>query len=197
MAVLRRLAALALVLALGIAVVPRILGELGVIGPGVDGEVDAAARAVEVARTYGATPDQAPLAEAQRGLDLARQLAAAGKGHEARRAARAARDRAIEAQRLALTVHDEKRRRAKTVVDDVDKKMSELEDAYSEASPGLDKPTASRLLSLMKGARQTGGGLVLAYEQGEYDKVIADEKAARKALTSARDAVKSARKPPR
>src|SRR5262245_38623728 len=169
---LRRAAVLAFVLAVGLAVVPRLLTRLGVLGPTVEDEIAAASRAVEAARSYGAKDGQQPFDTAQRQLRRAHDLHEQRHGHEAREVARQARAAAIEAQRYALATRDERRRRAGQIVGEVDKMLNGLEDLYGEVTPGLERETVSRLLSLMKGARQSGAGLFLAYDQGNYDKVV-------------------------
>jgi hypothetical protein len=190
---LRRLAVLAITLAIGLVVVPRLLTQLGVMGPTVDEEIAGASRAVEAARSYGAQDGQVPFDAARKELQSARELAERKHGHEARWAARRARASAVEAQRYALAARDERRRRAGQIVNEVDKMINGLEDLYSEVTPGLDRETVSRLLSLMKGARQTGAGLFLAYEQGNYDRVVEDEKGVREALRSVQQALQSAK----
>ncbi len=185
--ILRRLTALAITLAVALILLPRLLTEVGVLGPTVHDEIDAAARGVAAASTYGARDTDPPLAAAVQALEHARQLEARGKGHEARRAAREAQARAVEAQRYALAARDERRRKAEAIVADIDKMINGLEDLYGEVTPGLDKATVGRLLSLMKDARQTGAAVVLAYEQGNYEKVVAEERGVRDALGSVRE----------
>src|SRR5262245_22666933 len=107
---LRRIAILALSLAVGLAVVPRLLTQLGLIGPSVDEEIALASRAVEAALSYGAKPGQIPFDAAMQELHEARELAGRGHGQAARHAARRAEARAIEAQRYALATRDERRR---------------------------------------------------------------------------------------
>src|SRR5688572_14911935 len=98
---LRRIASLALVLAFLIWAMPRLLVEAGLLGPTTAESVDEAARAVAIARSYGAR-DSPSLRMAEAELGKARALAAAGDGREARHAADRATAAAIEAQKQAL-----------------------------------------------------------------------------------------------
>lgn len=190
---LRRLAVWAVVLAFLLLSVPRVLTEFGLLGPSVQGQVDAAARAIEAARTYGASEGQATLGAAVEELDRARDLAKRGEDRRARRAAEAARERAIEAQRAALATREQARRRAEVIVADVDRLLNGLEQLYGKVTPGLDKATVSRLLSRMKNARQAGASLFLAHEQGDFVSVVQDEPAARRVLLAVRDELASAK----
>lgn len=193
-ALLRRLAVLAIFLAVALAAGPPLLRELGLMGPDVEEELASAASALEAAHVYGASEQDSAYQAASRELARARELGHRGKRREARHAAAAARARAVEAQRAALAAREASRRGAQLVVDKVDKLLNELEDVYAEVTPGLEKPTVSRLLSLMKNARQTGGVLYLAYEQGQYDKVIQEEKGAIDALLSVQRELRAARR---
>jgi len=191
--VLRRLSALALVLAGLLVVVFRVLPAFGLMGPGLPDELEAAARAIEAGRAYGASEDLAPYKSAVRGLARAREMATAGKGLEARRAARAARLDAVEAQRLALTQREAARRDAERITFEIDRHLSDLEGLYTEVSIGLPKDEVSRLLSLMKNARRSGAGLYLAYEGKDYGRVIAEEAATLKLLDETKGMLAAAR----
>ena len=193
---LRRVALYALILAFLLAAVPWVLTELGVIGPTPAEHVEAAARVLEAARAYGATEDQPAFKAGLAALAQARQLAAAQQGREARRAADQARAHCVEAQRVALAAREDARRRARRIVDAADNMLNELEDLYAEAAAGKTKQEAAPLLSLMKGARQAGAGLVLAYEQEDYARIFAEEQPATEVLASVRSALKGARKKP-
>jgi len=182
---LRRLAILALVAAALFLIVPRVLVELGVLGPSPQEEVETAARAIAAARAYGAGEDQPDLAAGLRDLERARQLAGSGQGREARRLAAQVRAHAVDAQRAALAAHEDSRQQAKLIVDRIDAEMNRLEDLYAEVAAGRGSQDVSRLMSLMKSARQTGAGLFLAYEQGEYRKVIDGEGPVLEALEGA------------
>ncbi len=191
--ILRRVTVLAATLAVGLLVVPRVLIELGVLGPTVQDEIASASRALDAARSYGARPGDAPVQTAVELLERAREIAGRGDGHEARRIAREAQARALDAQRLALATREARRRKASAAVADIDKMINGLEDLYGEITPGLDRPTVSRLLSLMKDARQTGAALVLAYEQGNYEKVVDEEQGVRDALASVQQVLQATR----
>lgn len=185
---LRRLSASALVIAALLVGLPRLLGELGVLGPTAEDAVGQAARAVEAARTYGARPDDPAFKAAQDALERARDLARRSQDREARRAAAHAGEQAVRAQRVALVQRDRDRRDAERVVKDLDRQLNGLEDLYASVIVGLDKVTASRALSLMKEARQTGARLFLAYEEGSFGTVLAEQEKTRAALdTAARD----------
>jgi hypothetical protein len=175
---LRRAALYALLAAGLLLVVPRVLTEFGVLGEDAGVAVERASRACAAARAYGATTDMAALREAERHLQTAREMVGRDDEREARRAAAAAASLAVEAQRAALVAQQEERRRAEAIVDDVEDRLDELEKSYGAVTTGLDKAAAAPLFSLMKAARAAGGGLTLAYEQGDYAKVLRDEPAA-------------------
>jgi hypothetical protein len=191
---LRRLAFFALLAAVLLAFVPRLLMELGVVGEEAAVAVERAGRAVEAARTYGATPQMQAMRDAERQLQSARDLVARGSGREARHAAAAATTAAVEAQREALVAQQEQHRRAETIVDDVEKRLDELEKSYGVITTGLDKATVAPLFSLMKTARAAGGGLTLAYEQGDYAKVLRDEPKAVQVIEDTRTTLHSAKR---
>ncbi|MFI5183819.1 MAG: hypothetical protein ACHQNV_05440 [Vicinamibacteria bacterium] len=193
---MRRVALYALVVAFLLVAVPWVLTELGVVGPTPEEHLAAAGRALDAARAYGATPEQAAFRAGLEALARGRQLAAGRKGREARRAADEARDLGIEAQRIALATREEARRHAKRIVDAADGRLNELEDLYSEVTVGKTKQEVAPLLSLMKGARQAGAGLFLAFEQDDYGRVIAGEKAAMGVLDEAQAALKGTHKKP-
>lgn len=190
---LRRLAVFALIAAALFMLGPRVLLELGVLGPSPQQEVEAAARAIAAARAYGAAEDQPDLAAALRDLERAREMAGAGKGHDARRMAAQVHAHAVHAQRAALAAREDARRRAKLAVDRIDDQMNRLEDLYAQvaAGRGAHNDTAP-LMSLMKNARQTGASLFLAYEQGEYLRVIDGEGPALEVLAGAEERLRAA-----
>ena len=101
---------------------------------------------------------------------------------------------AVEAQRAALVAQQEQHRRAEAIVDDVDKRLNSLEESYTVMTTGLDKATVAPLFSLMKTARAAGGGLTLAYEQGDYAKVLRDEQTAIEVIESTRNTIHSAKR---
>ena len=180
---LRRLTIYALVASVLIWAVPRLLVEFGVLGPSPDETIAAAERALEAARTYGATPDMPPFAAAQNELERARSLTAQNRGRDARHASKHAQDLAIEAQRLALVRRDERRHQAELIYDDLDRQVNELEKLYSSITPGLEKTEVGELLSLMKATRVVTGTVFLAHEREDFQGVVEGE-------TRARDAVK-------
>jgi len=190
---LRRGALYALVAAGLLAVVPRALLEFGVLGEKAGTVIERASRAVDAARSYGATAEMPALREADRQLQAARDFARQGEDREARRAAAAARASAVEAQRAALVTQQEQHSRAEAIVDDVDKRLNSLEESYTVMTTGLDKATVGPLFSLMKTARAAGGNLTLAYEQGDYARVLRDQPKAIEVIESTRSTIKSAR----
>jgi hypothetical protein len=194
LALLRRVAIYALLLAGALLAVPAALTELGLIGPTAEQTIDTASRALQAARLYGGD-DSPAYAEAARELDRARRLAHEGSERAARHAAENARHSAVAAQRAGLVQRDDERRRAEAIVEDVDKQLNELENLYDKVTPKLDKDSVSRLLSQMKEARKSGGGLFLAFEQGNYGKVLSDKPAAQAVLTATREAFTSSARP--
>ena len=189
---LRRVALLALILAVLAAFGPRVLRELGVVGPRVPEVIAAAERSIEAARHYGADDSMSALQEADRHLREARVLAASGEGRRARHAAAAASIQAIAAQRHALARRELHRRQAEGITREIDKLLNGLDELYGRVSPGLSKAAAGDLLSRLKAARQAGAALILAFEQGNYPRVIAEEPAVRKALEATREEMKAA-----
>jgi len=191
---LRRAALYALIAAALLLAVPRILTELGVLGETAAVAVERAGRALEAARAYGATPEMPAMRDAERQLLSARDLVRRGEKREARHAAAAAAASAVEAQRAALVARQEEQRRAEAIVDDVDRRLNDLEDSYTVMTTGLDKAAVSPLFSLMKAARAAGGGLALAYEQGDYAKVLRDRPAAIEVIESTSATLRSAKR---
>jgi hypothetical protein len=192
--VLRRLSLWAVVLASLLAFGPPLLREFGILGPGPAEEVAQAEVALSAARTYGARAGQKAFDQSQSRLSAARELARKGEARQARHAAREARRLAQEAQRLALTAREEDRRQAARLVSDTDASLNWLEDLFGGVTPGLDKPTVARLLSLMKDARKAGAALSLTYEQAGFRKVIEDEPEARRVIESVRRELEAARR---
>jgi len=191
---LRRAAVYALVAAVLVLTVPRLLTEFGVLGDDASLAVERAGRAVEAARAYGATAEMEALREAERQLQSARELVTRGEKREARRTAAAAAGHAVEAQRAALVAQQERHRRAEAVVDDVEDRLDDLEESYGVVTKGLDKAAVAPLFSLMKAARAAGGGLTLAYEQGDYARVLRDQPAAVQIIESTRDTLRSSKR---
>lgn len=189
---LRRLTLGALLVAVLLLVVPRLLTELGVLGPGAEALVATAAAGVDAARGFGATEDLPSFAEAGRELEAARSALRAGREGEARRAAKRAIEHAVVAQRDGLIRRDAERRRAEAIVNEADRRLIELEGLYGRALKNVDKSRVPELLSFMKAARRAGSGLVLLYEQDEFARVIAGEKEAFATLTAVRDELRKA-----
>lgn len=191
---LRRLAIYALAASVLIWVVPRLLVEFGAIGPSPDETIAAAERAVEAARTYGATPDIPPFAAAQKELERARALAAQNHGRDARHASKHAQDLAVEAQRQALVRREETRHHAELVYNDLDRQVNELEKLYSSVTPGLEKTQVGELLSLMKATRVVTGTVFLAYEREDFEGVVDGEIKARAAVAQMKSRLEAARR---
>jgi hypothetical protein len=191
---LRRLTIYALVAAALIWVVPRVLVEFGVLGPSPDETIAAAERALEAARSYGATPDMPPFVAAQKELERARSLAAQNHGRDARHASKHAQNLAIEAQRLALVRREERRHQAELIYNDLDRQVNELEKLYSSVTPGLEKTQVGELLSLMKATRVVTGTVFLAHEREDFEGVVEGETKARAAVTQMKSRLEAARR---
>jgi hypothetical protein len=178
---LRRVALLALLTAAALLLVPRALYHFALLGPSTADRVAASRRAVDVARGYGARPNEIPaMAAAERELASAQALAEQGRDHEARHAAEAAQQLAGQAQQAALLNREGMRLRAKRVVDTLDQKVDDIEQLYSAKSRGVGADRSRYLFSRMKQARAASAALVLAWEQQDYRKVLEGEA---KALT--------------
>jgi hypothetical protein len=190
---LRRGALYAIVAAVALLIAPRALREFGIMGEDASAVVERAGRAVDAARAYGASPELPALRDAAAHLAAARDLLGRGEKREARRAAAAAAASAVEAQRAALVAQQEEHRRAEAIVEDVDKQLNDLEKTYTVMTTGLDKAAVAPLFSLMKAARAAGGGLTLAYEQGDYGKVLRDQPAAAQVIESTRATLRAPR----
>jgi len=85
---------------------------------------------------------------------------------------------------------------ADAIVRDVDRRLIELEALYGRVSKMVDKKRVTELLTLMKGARQAGAGLMLAFEQDDYARVIAGEAAAFAILDAVREELRAIASPP-
>jgi hypothetical protein len=191
---LRRLTIYALTASILIWAVPRLLVEFGVIGPSPDETIAAAERALEAARTYGATPDMPSFVAAQKELERARSLAAQSHGRDARHASKHAQDLAIEAQRLALVRRDERHHQAELIYNDLDRQVNELEKLYSSVTPSLDKQQVGELLSLMKATRVVTGAVFLAHEREDFEGVVDGEAKARAAVAQMKSRLEAARR---
>ena len=190
---LRRASVWAVALAALVIAVPRALTEMGVLGPSATEEVASAQRIIDAARAYGADEGEANLRAASSSLERARRFAESGQLRATRRAAAEARVLGVNAQRVALARREEQRRRGRTIVDGVDARLNDLEDLYAEASVGKSKAGLAEMLSAMKAARQSGASLFLAYEQGDYARVIEGEAAATETLERTRAALEAQR----
>jgi hypothetical protein len=193
-AALRRMAWYVLGLALALVVVFKVLPVFGIIGPSAEDQIGWAAQALETARAYGAGPEQPAFAAAAARLEEARKLLLAQRGREARSAALAAREQAVGAQRAALAMHEEQRRRARRLVDEVDGLLNDLEDLYTDVSQKAGKDKLPELPPIMKDARQASAALFLGFEQQSYRRVIDDEPAVRKRLEEAKASLEGARR---
>jgi hypothetical protein len=184
----------ALVVSAALWVVPPVLTEFGVIGPRPEEAVQNADRAITVARTYGAAnlPD---FQKAEHERDRARQLAAAGQGREARKAAEKATEFAIDAQKQALVRRSDVQQKAFVAYNDLDKQINDLEKLYGTVTPGLEKAQVGQLLTLMKVTRQSAGTVFLAYEKQDWNGVLGGESNARDVIAGTRKALESAKRP--
>jgi hypothetical protein len=192
---LRRLTVVALLVAVLLMVLPRVLTELGVIGPSAEDRVASAAKAVEAARGYGADDGLPSYVAARQELGEAEALLRAGRRREARRAAERAAGKAVIAQRDGLVRRDAERRRAEAIVAEADRRLIELEALYARASKVVGKARVAELLNLMKAARQAGSGLILLYEEDDFARVIAGEKDAFATLDAVRESLRQPQAP--
>jgi hypothetical protein len=191
---MRRIAILALVLSAGLWLGPRVLTELGWMGPSPEECVANADRALAVARTYGAA-SLPVFQQAEHERDRARELARKGQAREARRVAEQAALLATDAQKQALVRRSDSQQRAQAVYTDLDKQINDLEKLYSATAPGLEKQQVGELLSLMKITRQSAGVVFLAYEQKDWNGVLGGEARAREVISGTRQALQSVRRP--
>lgn len=194
---LRRAAIYALVFAVLLAIVPRLLTAFGVMGPTLEEEMDGVAHSLDAARSYGATATQPDLVRAEKALTLAHEHAQRGERWQAKRAIAEAHEAAIDAQRTALATRDEARRAAQKATSDVDKLLNELEDLYADVVKVVDQQEQERLFSLMKSTRQRSAALFLYYEEQSFDKVVAGEPEVRALLASTRAELLASRTGPR
>jgi hypothetical protein len=192
----RRLSRLLLILAALLIIVPPALTRLGLWGPTVPEQIEAAERSLAAARAYGGRDEDAAFAAARDSIAEARAFQNRREEWSARQAARRASAQAIEAQRVALTAREAARRQSALLASDIDRRMGELDDLYSDVTPGLDKETASTLVGVMKEARRKGAGVLLAIEEGDYRRAVAQEPEASQTLTAAIQRLESYRKRP-
>jgi hypothetical protein len=176
---MRRIAIFALVASALLWVVPRVLTELGVMGPRPEQCIETADRALTVARSYGAA-SLPVFQKAEHERDRARELVTT---------------LATEAQKQALVLRSDAQERAEVVYTDLDKQINDLEKLYSATAPGLEKEEVGQLLSLMKITRQSAGVVFLAYEQKDWNGVLSGEAHAREVIAGTRQALKSAQRP--
>jgi len=182
---LRRIAIGAVAASLTLWLGPRLLTELGLLGPTAEERIATAERTLRAAESYGATPATPSFGNAQAALREARSRLASGNRRDARREAERASALAIEAQRSALVETEQRRRRAEAVVKELDARVNALEDRFDQVTPGLPRPAVSSLVSSMKEARQAAGAVFLAWEKGQPERVLAGEGAARTAVEAA------------
>jgi hypothetical protein len=190
---MRRLAGYAVVLAIGLVLVFKVLPAFGLLGPTAAEEIEATSRALDTAKVYGAEAGLPSLEAALAGLKQARELLAAGHNRSAKQAALEAREHALDAQREALARREDERRRARQIVAEIDHLLSDLEELYSKAAEGKDKAATGHLLLVMRDARETGAALFLAFEQGNFRKVISEGDAAKAHLGEAKVNLEAAR----
>jgi hypothetical protein len=190
---LRGIAIFALVASVLLLTVPRALTELGVIGPRPEECIEIAERAITVARSYGAS-NVPEFQKAEHERDRARELAQAGEGREARKAAARAQVLATEAQKQALVRQSDSQQRAYEAYNDLDRQINDLEKLYSAVTPGLEKAQVGQLLSLMKVTRQSAGTVFLAYEKQDWNGVLGGEARAREVIAGTRKALESVRR---
>jgi hypothetical protein len=189
---LRKITVYALVASFLIWGVPRLLVEFGILGPSPEETIAVAERALEAARTYGATPDIPAFVAAQKELEGARALAAQNRGREARRASKHAQDLAVEAQRVALVRKDEIGQHAALIYNELDRQINEVEKLYSSVTPRLPKDQVGELLSMMKATRVATGALFLAYERDDFPAVVEGEARARAAIAQMKQRLEAA-----
>jgi len=185
----RRLSLLAILVAGLMLLVPWALGELGLTGPGIDEQLGSAERALNIARAYGGADDDPDFRAASEELQQARTAVQQGDRWRARQAARRAGERAILAQRSALTVRDSARRRAATVATEVDRRLGDLEDAYTQLARDQGSARAETLLPLMKEARRAGASVLLAIEEGDHRRALSLHEDAVATIERARQAL--------
>jgi hypothetical protein len=177
----------------GLLLVPRVLSELGVLGPGLDAELAQVSRSLDAARRYGGGEDDPTFQRAEQELAKARDLARAGQRWKARLASRRAAAAAIEAQRSALTTQEMARREAATTAAEIDRRLNELEDLYSQVTREGRPGTEKELLPAMKDARRAGASVLLAIEEGKYSRAVALRPGAIAALETTRTTLRAYR----
>jgi hypothetical protein len=192
---LRRIAIGAVLASLALWIGPRVLVEMGVLGPSPEERIEAGERTLRAAESYGATPATPSYGEARQSLQAARNALAQGRKREARKAAMRAGTLAIQAQRDALLESEQRRRRAEAIVKDLDARVNALEDRFDQVTPGLPKPAVSSLLTSMKEARQATGAVFLAWEKGQPERVLAGEANARGAIDATARGLEQAARP--
>jgi hypothetical protein len=190
---LRRIAILAFVLSAVLWVGPKVLTEMGVLGPTPEEYMESAERALAVARAYGAA-DLPEFKQAEQERDRAREAVRTGQRREVKRAAEHSLALAAEAQKQALVRRATAQHHAEVVYNDLDRQVNDLEKLYNSVTPALEKEQVGQLLSLMKFTRQSAGTVFLAYENKDWDTVLKGEGHAREVITSTRHALQSARK---
>jgi hypothetical protein len=190
---LRRVTLYAVVLAVLLATVPRLLTAFGVLGPSLEEEIGSAENSLGAARSYGAKADEPAYKRAAEAIAKAREHAARSERWPAKRALGEAREAALEAQRVALATREESRRGAQKTVNEIDRQLNELEDLYGDVVKQLEKPEAERLLAMMKSTRQKSATLILLFDEQGYEKVLAGAADVRSILAATRAELLAAR----
>jgi len=193
---LRRIAVGAVLASLALWIGPRVLVEMGMVGPSPEERIESGERTLLAAESYGATGATPSYGEARQSLQAARSALAQGRKRDARKEAARAGTLAIDAQRNALIESEQRRRRAEAVVKDLDARVNALEARFDQVTPGLPKPAVSPLLTSMKEARQATGAVFLAWEKGQPERVLAGEANARGAIDAAARGLDQARPRP-
>lgn len=190
---LRRVTLYAVVFAVLLATLPRLLTAFGVLGPSLEEEIVSAENSLGAARSYGAKLDEASYARGAAAIAKAREHAARKERWPAKRALAEAREFALDAQRVALATREESRRAAQKTVNDIDRQLNELEDLYGDVVKKIEKKDSEPLFTLMKSTRQKSAALFLLFEEQSYDKVLAGAIEVRPVLASTRAELLAAR----
>jgi hypothetical protein len=184
---LRRVTLYAVVFAVLLGTLPRLLG------PSLEEEIVSAENSLGAAQSYGAKPDEASYAGAVGAIAKAREHAARKERWPAKRAIAEARAAALDAQRVALATREESRRGAQKTVNEIDRQLNELEDLYADVVKKVEKKDTERLFALMKSTRQRSAELLLLFEEQSYEKVLAGAAEVRPILASTRAELAAAR----
>ena len=130
----------------GWSLVFKVLPAFGLLGPSAPRRSTPQGGPLEAAQVYGADGGSAVARRrAGRARTGAGELLAAGHNRSAQQAALSAREHAMAAQREALARREDERRQARQIVAEIDRRLSELEELYSQAAEGKDKAATERL----------------------------------------------------